>query len=432
MDKLSSFFFIQRKEDGLPDIFRRVRLLPLYSFPHFKDFNLKITEHKNRFFIHLDFDAFFAQVEQRDNPNLQGRPVSVGSTTGEKGIVMTASYEARAFGIETGMSTWEAKQICSSLISVPCYGPKYENVTQSLMRGLRSFVPEDCIEQYSVDEVFVDISPVAKNFTEATEVAKKIKQKVRELEDLTCSIGLSYNKSFAKMATKFQKPDGLSVVTQEDKENIIYPLRVKKLWGIGHRIERRMGALNILTLGDLAKANPAALRKEFGINGIVFQRLARGEDTSGIFKKTAKEKMLNHHHTLQNNIYSEEDIKKEIRRVGEYVCRKLRSKELVAGHLYLVIRYDNLKYAGYDARLKQPTNDDREIFETALKLYKRFPAPSERHKARMFGMTVFDLHADQHRENFELFDRKVNFPYYEIDKLKYKYGESIVRLGLAT
>ncbi|MCX6163867.1 MAG: DNA polymerase IV, partial [Ignavibacteriae bacterium] len=310
MAQLSSFFFIQRKEDGLPEIFKRVRLLPLYSFPHFKDFNLKITEHKNRFFIHLDFDAFFAQVEQRDNPNLQGKPVSVGSTTGEKGIVMTASYEARAFGIETGMSTWQAKKICPSLISVPCYGPKYESVTQNLMRGLKSFVPDDCIEQYSVDEVFVDISPVAKNFEEATEVAKKIKLKVRELEDLTCSIGLSYNKSFAKMATKFQKPNGLSVVTQEDKEKIIYPLRVKKLWGIGYRIERRLGALNILSLGDLAKANPAALRKEFGINGIVFQKLARGEDTSGIFKKTAKEKCLNHHHTMQNNIYTEEDIKK--------------------------------------------------------------------------------------------------------------------------
>ncbi|MBI5402979.1 MAG: DNA polymerase IV [Ignavibacteriae bacterium] len=431
MDKLSSFFFIQRKEDGLPDIFRRVRLMPLYSFPHFKDFNLKITELKNRFFIHLDFDAFFAQVEQRDNPNLRGRPVSVGSTTGEKGIVMTASYEARAFGIETGMSAWEAKRICPQLISVPCYGPKYESVTQSLMRGLKTFVPDDCIEQYSVDEVFVDITPIVKNFDQAREVGEKIKQKVRDLEDLTCSIGLSYNKSYAKMATKFQKPDGLSVVTQQDRESVIYPMRTKKLWGIGHRIERRLGALNILTLGDLAKANPAALRKEFGINGIVFQKMARGEDTSGIFKKTAKEKCLNHHHTMQHNIYTEEDIKKEIRRVGEYVCRKLRDKELVAGHLYLVIRYDNLKYAGYDARLKQPTNDDREIFETALRLFRRFPRPSEKHKARMFGMTVFDLHADPRRENLELFDKKINFPYREMDKLKYKYGESIIRLGLA-
>ena len=429
-NNLSSFFFIQRKEDGLPDIFKRVRMMPLYSFPHFKEFNHKTAEHKNRFFIHLDFDAFYAQVEQRDNPNLKGKPVSVGSTTGQKGIVMTASYEARKLGIDIGMSTWQAKKICPELISVPCYGPKYESITQNLMRGLRAFVPEECIEQYSIDEVFADLSPVAKNFDEAYKIAAQIKQRVKEREDLTCSVGLSYNKSYAKMATKFQKPDGLSVIRQEDKEKKVYPLPAKKLWGIGHRINRRLAAMNIITLGDLANSNPILLKKEFGINGIVFRKMARGEDTSEIFKKKAKEKMLNHHHTLQHNIYKEEDIKKEIRRVGEYVCRKLRSKELVASHLYLVIRYDNLKYAGYDARLKKPTNDDREIFDVAMKLFSRFPAPSEKYMARMFGMTVFDLHTDSRRENLELFENKVHLPFYEIDKLKYRYGEQIIRVGI--
>ena len=174
MDNLSSFFFITRKEDGLPDIFKRVRMMPLYSFPHFKDLNPKITEHRKRFFIHLDFDAFYAQVEQRDNPALRGKPVAVGSTTGQKGIVMTASYEARKLGIDTAMSTWQAKKICPELISVPCYGPKYEAITQNLMRGLKSFVPPDCIEQYSIDECFVDLSPVAKNFEEAYLIAKQI------------------------------------------------------------------------------------------------------------------------------------------------------------------------------------------------------------------------------------------------------------------
>jgi DNA polymerase IV len=431
MDNLSSLFFVQRKEDGMSDIFKRVRMMPLYSFPHFKDLNPKITAHKNRFFIHLDFDAFFAQVEQRDNPALRGKPVAVGSTTGQKGIVMTASYEARRLGIDTVMSTYQAKKICPELISVPCCGPKYEAITKNLMRVLKSFVPPDCIEQYSIDECFADLSPVAKNFDEAFVIARQIKEKVREMEDLTCTIGLSFNKSWAKMATKFQKPDGLTMITQNDRKKI-YALPVKELWGIGPRISRRLSLMNIFTIGELAESSIIAVKKEFGINGIIFRKMARGEDTSEIFQKTEKEKMLNHHHTLTYNIYTQEEIIKEIRRVAEYLCRKLRSKELVTGHLYFVIRYDNLKYVGDDIKLKRPTNDDREIIEAALKIFERFPKPNHDYMARMFGMSVFDLHADQKRQNLELFDSKINLPYYEMDKLKYKYGESIIRIGLAS
>lgn len=431
MDNLSSFFFIPREADGVPEPFKRVRLMPLYSFPHFRDLNPNLEEHKNRFFIHLDFDAFYAQVEQRDNPNLRGKPVAVGSTTGQKGIVMTASYEARALGIDTAMSTWQAKKICPELISVPCYGPKYEAITQNLMRGLKKFVPPDCIEQYSIDECFVDISPVVANFDEAYSVAKSIKEKVREMEDLTCSIGLSFNKSWAKMATKFKKPDGLTMIKQDDREKI-YKLPAKKLWGIGPRIARRLSLMNIFTIGELAESSISAIKTEFGINGIVFRKMARGEDTSEIFQKTAKEKMLNHNHTLSHNIYTQEEIVKEIRRVGEYICRKLRSKELVAGHLVFVIRYDNLKYAADDIKLKMATNDDREIIEAALTIYERFPKPNPKYMARMFGMSVFDLHTDQRRQNLELFDSKIHLPYYELDKLKYKYGEAIIRIGLAS
>jgi len=430
-NNLSSFFFVQRKEDKMPDIFRRVRMMPLYSFPHFKDFDHKITEHKNRFFVHLDFDAFYAQVEQRDNINFRGKPVSVGSTTGTKGIVMTASYEARAYGIDTGMSAWQAKKLCPGLITVPCYGPKYEMITQNLMRGLRSIVPGECIEQYSIDEVFIDLTPVASNFEQAHELAKQIKQKVCDLEDLTCSIGLSYNKSYAKMATKFSKPDGLKVITQEDKQEI-YNLPVKRLWGVGSRIARRLSLLNIFTVGELAEANPYVIRKEFGINGIVFRRCARGEDTSTIFRKTQQEKCLNHHHTMQNNLYIQGDVENEIRRVAEYICRKLRSKELVTSHLYFVIRYHNLKYAGDDVKLKYPTNEDRKIFDAAMKIFCKLPKPNKNLQARMFGMTAFDLHSDPKRYNLDLFEQKAPMPYYAMDRIKYKYGERVIRLGVAS
>jgi DNA polymerase-4 len=429
MDTVSSSFFIPRKEQGYSDIFKRVRMMPLYSFPHYKDLKPHINHEKNRFFIHLDFDAFYAQVEQRDNPSLRGKPVSVGSTTGEKGIVMTASYEARALGIDTAMSLWQAKKICPKLISVPCYGPKYEGIMLNLIRGLRCFVPEDCIEMYSIDECFIDVTPVVRDFGQAKELAMAIKQKVSDLEDLTCSLGVSWNKTYTKMATKFEKPDGLTVITPADRHKI-YELPVKKMWGIGTRISRRLGVMNIFTIGELASASELALCREFGVNGTVFRRLARGEDTSGIIHTRGREKSLNHHHTLTHNVWKYEEIESEIRRITEYICRKLRSKELVTRSLYLVIRYDNLRYAGDDTKLDTATNDDREIFKAAMNIFVKFPRPCESLRARMFGMTVFDLHEDLHRYTPSLFGNNVRLPYYELDKLKYKYGEGIIRVGL--
>lgn len=429
MQNISSTFFIPREGSDFHNLFKRVRIMPLYSFPHFKDMNIHITSHEKRFFAHIDFDAFYAQVEQRDNIKYKGKPVSVGGTEGGKGIVMTASYEARARGVDTGMSVLEAKQICPELISLPCYGPKYESIMLNLLESLKKFVPEESIEQYSIDECFVDLSPVAKNFYSATKAGNEIKRRILELENLTVSMGISYNKTFAKLATKLKKPDGLSVITRENKEKI-YAMPANKLWGIGRRIELRMYTLGIKTIGDLAKSNERLMKKEFGINGVIFRKLARGEDTSEIIRKEKKEKSLNHYHTLSKPIYKEEDVRKEIRRIGEYICRKLRSKNLVAGYMHLSIRFENLKYTSDLVKLTNFTNDDREAFKSAMGIYKNLHKPCEELKARQFGMGVYDLHLDTKENNLNLFEKKIFLPYYALDKIKTKYGEGIIRIGI--
>lgn len=432
MQLISSSYFIPREGSEFSRLFKRVRIMPLYSFPHIKDMNIHLIRHKKRFFAHIDFDAFYAQVEQRDNVKLRGKPVSVGgSEDGRKGIVMTASYEARARGVDTGMSVLEAKRICPELISVPCYGPKYESIMLNLLESLKEFVPEECIEQYSIDECFADLTGVAKNFYEATKVANGIKSRIRELENLTASIGISYNKTFAKLATKLRKPDGLSIVTQENKDKI-YSMPANKLWGIGRRIEVRLYTLGIRTIGELATANERLMKKEFGINGVIFRKLARGEDTSEIVRKEKKEKSLNHYHTLTDPIYKPEDVRKEIRRIGEYICRKLRSKNLTAGYMHLSIRFENLTYASHMVKLPAYTNDDREIFNSAITIYGKLHKPCEEMKARQFGMGVYDLHTDTKECNLNLFEKKVFLPYYELDKIKSKYGEGIIRVGIGT
>jgi len=428
---ISSGFFIPRENESSAQVFKRVRLMPLYSFPHIRDMNLSIGEFKNRYFMHLDFDAFFAQVEQRDCPALRGKPVSVGGYGKEKGIVMTASYEARKFGVETGMSVWEAKKLCPELLSVPCYGPKYESIMFNLLDILKSFVPDDCMEQYSIDECFIDVTSVVADFSQAHWLALAIKKKVKQEENLTVSIGCSYNKTYAKMATKFQKPDGLTVISPEDR-NRIYSLPVEKIWGVGRRIARRLSVMNIITVGDLANSSVGSMRKEFGINGVILRKLARGEDTSLVHSKRPepKSKSISHNHTLYENVYKENDVIKEIRKVCEYVGRKLRAKKLIAGYMGLVIRYEDLRYAGDKIKLIQYTNDDRILFEAAMVIFRKFPRPCIAYRARMFGLYTFDLQTDLRRENLELFDKRIYLPYYSIDKLKKKYGEKIIRIGI--
>ena len=143
--KISSSFFIPRDSRPSAHLFKRIRMMPLYSFPHHKDLGNTTGANRNKYFIHLDLDAFYAQVEQRDNPKLRGKPVSVGGGEGNKGIVMTASYEARKYGVDIGMSVVDAKRLCPELISLPCYGTKYEAVLQSILYEISQILLEDCM-----------------------------------------------------------------------------------------------------------------------------------------------------------------------------------------------------------------------------------------------------------------------------------------------
>lgn len=425
MEKISSSFFTR----GEKKIFKRVRLLPFYGFPHHKDVGHKENIPGRRYFIHLDFDAFFAQVEQRDNPKLKNKPISVGGNGGMKGIVMTASYEARACGVKTGMSVFEALQYCPELISVPCYGQKYETIIQRILNEFKNYLPEDCIEQYSIDECFLDITPVVNDYYQAARFAFMIKKLIKKLEGLTVSIGLSYNKTYAKMASKFQKPDGLTLIREENRPDI-YRLPASKMWGVGRRMERRLNYLGIITIGDLANSSIYAMHKEFGINGVILRKLARGEDTSMVSDaKSRQEKSFNHHHTLTDAIYDPDEVEGEIRKMVEYICRKLRFKDLVTRYFILTIRYDDLGFVSEKIRLSHYTNDERELFGAAMYLYKKLPVPTIQRKARMFGVTVFELHKVE-GINLDLFRKYLRFPFKEMDYLKEKYGERIVRIGL--
>ncbi|MBS1494523.1 MAG: DNA polymerase IV [Bacteroidetes bacterium] len=431
LDLASSAFFNPVDKDKAHSVFKRVRMMPLYRFPCLKEYNLGIKEHSNRFFLHLDLDAFYAQVEQRDNPNYKGKPVGVVSLpdTFTKGIVMTSSYEARALGVDTAMTTYQAKTICPQLILVPCYGQKYEAILFNILTFAKKYVPDEAIEQYSIDECFIDLTSVCKDFKSAEKISREFKDFILKEEDLTCSMGLSFNKSYAKMATKLHKPAGFTLITQRDR-GIFFPMAVDKIWGIGNKIKPRLNFHDVWTIQDLANCPDNILRKEFGINGICYKRMARGEETAEIFRKETHEKSLMHQHSLTYPIYERFACEEEIGRRVEYIGRKLRSKNLLCKRLFLIERFTNLQFDVAEYKLTQFTNNDRTLYECALELYKNMQHPTAELKVQMFGIMVCELGSDLQSENYDLFNQQKILPYHALDTIKTKYGESSIRVGI--
>lgn len=433
MADLSSSYFIPRENDLVHQLYKRVRMMPLYSFPCLKYFNLGIKEHTNRFFIHFDLDCFYCQVETRDNPKYKGKPVGVISVSDSKykGIVMTTNYEARERGIEIAMSVLEARMKCPEMILINCYGQKYEAILNKIKQMVYQFVPPECMEQYSIDECFVDLSPVCKTWKQALDVSITIKQEIWNLENLTTSLGLSFNKTYAKMATKLQKPNGLTLIRHEDREKILYNLDCDKIWGIGSRIKKRLNSFNIFTIGDLANASEFTMRREFGINGLVYRKMARGEDTSEIFHKEMRghERMLMTAHSRDNATAYEPEIIAEVRRSIEYLCRKLRDKKLISKGLMIFLRYDNMTYDVEQSNLAFHTNDERVLTQWALILYRKI-LKNPTCAVRQVGSCVYDLQTDLERKNINLFDSSPDIPFTAIDKIKDRFGENIIRLGI--
>lgn len=437
---LSSEYFIPREGEKHSQNFRRVRFLPPYSSPHIKDFDLSLKDNSRKIFYHMDINAFFAQVEQRDNPELKGKPVSVGGwENSNAGIVMTSSYEARNdYGVRTGMSVIDAKKLCPMLISLPCNGPKYERTLLDVIEILKQFFPPDCIEQYSIDECFMEGTGIVRDFAEAVELGSKVKEAIKKELLLDISLGLSFNKTYAKTASKMKRGKRLTSVYnvipfQKNERHLeLLNLPADKLWGIGKRIYRRLLSMGIATIGDLANSNEVRMRKEFGINGVVFRKCARGEDTSGIFIKPNREKCLGHNHTVLEPVTNSADAEREIRYIAEYICRKMRSKNLAADVMHFSIRYDDLRYTGGEHRFPEFTNNDNDVYEAAKRIFYTLPQPSEYYRIRTFGVFVFNLHHDTKVRNFNLFMPEKKFPYYELDKLKSRYGEKIIRIGINT
>ena len=230
--------------------------------------------------LHVDMDAFFAAVEQMRHPELVGKPVIIGGAGDPtmRGVVSTASYEARKYGIHSAMPLRRAYRLCPEAIFLPVDYDEYMRVSEKIKDILRSFTP--LIENVGIDEAFLDITDID---MESEEVAKKIKERIKKEVGLTCSIGIGPNKLIAKIASDMKKPDGLTIISEEDIKGTIWPLPARKLWGVGPKTERRLNEMGILTIGDLASVPLESLTEDFGKSyGNYLYESSRGVDESPV------------------------------------------------------------------------------------------------------------------------------------------------------
>ena len=235
----------------------------------------------DRAILLADMNAFFASVHQALDPELRGKPVIVAGDPGKRhGIVLTASYEAKKKGVKTGTVVWDARQRCPDGIFIKPQYDLYVDFSSRILNIMNDFTP--LVEPFSIDEAFMDVTGSQKLFGSPVEIAKQLKERIRRETGITCSVGVGPNKLLAKMAADLQKPDGLTVMSRKEMPILLWPLPVRKLFGVGHRYEQHLHKLNIHTIGDLAKYPVSILKKKFGLNGETLWLSANGIDSSPV------------------------------------------------------------------------------------------------------------------------------------------------------
>lgn len=334
--------------------------------------------------VHADMDAFYAAVEQLDDPQLRGRPVLVGPKS-YRGVVLTASYEARPYGVGSAMPVAEARRRCPHAIMVPPRLDRYQEMSERVMDVLTQFSPK--VEALSLDEAFLEMTSAERLFGTPEEMGRKIKRAVFEATGLTISFGISGTKYVAKVASGYRKPDGLTVVPVADAQSWLAPLPVSKLWGAGPKTVPRLHALGLVTIGDVAAADDRYLCQHLGGLGEHFGDLARGRDVR-LVHRTRAAKSIGSDRTLAADVSERADIERHLRRAAERIARRLRSKGYVAGGVRVRLKTNRFQMLTRQRRLRRAADLGAEFVAVGKRLLDEFDHPGP---FRLVGMTAFDL-----------------------------------------
>jgi DNA polymerase-4 len=322
---------------------------------------------ETRTIMHIDMNAFFASVEQQANPALRGKPVAVIGS-GARTIVTTASYEARAFGVKTGMTVYEARRRCPEIEIVVGDNRKYTSTSTEIVAMLRDYTPQ--VEVFSIDEAFLDLSGSLTLFDSAERVASLIKARIRHRFGLTCSIGIAPNKLLAKLASEMKKPDGLTVIPPGRVSEILEHLPVGELCGVGRKTAQQLELLGIRSCGELGRFPEAILRRKFGIVGARLRQMGQGIDLSPVVpeEEAAEVKSVGHSTTLARDLTTRAEICACLLQLSEMVGRRARRYGVTGRTVHLTIRYADFSTFGVQLTLSEATAESGAIYAAACRL----------------------------------------------------------------
>lgn len=336
--------------------------------------------------IHIDMDAFYAAVEQRDNPHLRGKPVVVGGDPGGRGVVATCSYEARRFGIHSAMSCARAYRLCPQAIFIRPRFDAYRAVSAQIRAIFHQYT--DLVEPPSLDEAYLDVTVNKPGICSATWVAQQIRRKIQETTGLTASAGVSYNKFLAKLASDVQKPDGLTVVTPEQAQAFIDALPVRRFHGIGRVTEQRMQALGILTGADLKRRSLEELEKHFGRVGAYYYHIARGVDLRPVVPNRLR-KSLGKEITLREDSADRGHLLTILGDLAQRVAALLQAKRTSGSTLTLKVKYADFQIVTRSITYGEPIDQAQQMLLLAEELLGKTEA-GER-AVRLLGLTISGL-----------------------------------------
>jgi DNA polymerase-4 len=340
-----------------------------------------------RVILHLDLDAFFAAVEQRDRPELRGKPVIVGGGgPDQRGVVSTASYEARKFGVHSAMPLRTAGRLCPQGIFLPVDGRKYQAVSRQVMAILRRFTP--LVEPISIDEAFLDVTASRALFGDGETIARTIKDAVKAEVGLTISAGVAQTKLVAKIASDLRKPDGLVVVAPGTETAFLAPLAISRLWGVGPKTQAVLAEHGIRTIGDLAAMDPVSLMARMGPHAATLIERAHGLDPDRVVGEGEAAKSIGHEHTFDRDTADHELIERTLLAMSEGVAGRLRATDAKAATVTVKVRDTAFRTVTRQKTLPSPTDLTEPIFQAALALAR----PETRGKTiRLVGVTASGL-----------------------------------------
>lgn len=376
----------------------------------------------------MDLDAFFASVEQLDHPEWRGKPVIVGGSADHRGVVSTASYEARVYGVHSAMPSFTARRLCPNAIWTHGHFDRYREMSGKVMAIILDETPR--VEQVSIDEAFFDVSPGHYSKENPVDICRRIQRRVAEL-GITCSIGLGTSKTVAKIASERQKPRGLTVVLPDMESTFLAPLPVRALSGVGKSTERTLAALNIRTLGDLARQDPQTMQARLGVAGPRLVARAAGNERSVVKRACDYEeaKSVSNERTFATDLTTVEELHAAIGHVSELVGTRLRKKGLQGTQVTLKLKFDISHTHTAQRQLDAPTDDEHEFGIVARELLPTLWRPGTPVRLVGVAMSGFDAPPQQLSLFQEESDSNTRNLSKVTDQLRERFGKNAITYG---